>query len=357
MTSPPEAVTQTPVANRDATQDVLSSVHTRSFTELLRALGVTLVVSTYQAGKLVFLRADDESLNTHFRTFPRPMGIASHGGRLWIGTGTEVWEFHNSTTVARSLSPEWKYDGCFLPRRLHITGDILIHEMSATDSALWLVNTRFSCLCTLDGVHSFVPQWQPPFVSELRAEDRCHLNGLAMRNNSPAFVTALGVTNEPRGWRENKRDGGVILEIDDGEVVARGLSMPHSPRWHDGQLWVLESGTGSLGVVDLDRGKYEPIVRLPGFTRGLDMLGRYAFVGLSQVRESATFGGLPITERGEKLESGVWVVDICTAEVIAVLKFEGSVQEVFEVHVLEGMRYPELIHDDSKMLADTFIVP
>ncbi|MEO8271668.1 MAG: TIGR03032 family protein, partial [Aureliella sp.] len=232
----------------------LSSVHTRSFPELLRLLGASIVVSTYQAGKLVFLRADTEGLNTHFRSFIRPMGIASGGGRLWLGTATEIWEFHNSSSIARSLEPADKHDACFLPRHVRFTGDIQVHEMSVAGGDLWFINTRFSCLCTLDDVHSFVPQWQPPFITDVSPEDRCHLNGLAMKDNLPAFVTALGTSNERRGWRENKRTGGVVISIADNDVVARGLCMPHSPRWHQGKLWVLESGTGSLGTVDLTRG-------------------------------------------------------------------------------------------------------
>ena len=80
-------------------------------------------------------------------------------------------------------------------------------------------------------------------------------------------------------------------------MITRGLSMPHSPRWYAGRLWVCESGAGTLGFIDPSTGRYEPIAEVPGFTRGLDFAGNLAFVGLSQVRESAVFSGIPITER------------------------------------------------------------
>ena len=334
----------------------LRSVHTTRFPELLSELGISLAVTTYQAGKLLLLRADDGKLNTHFRGFARPMGLAVTEGRMAVGTATEIWDFHNVPAVASQLEPAGKHDACFLPRSAHFTGDILVHEMAWAGQELWIVNTRFSCLCTLDRIHSFVPRWRPPFITGLAAEDRCHLNGLAMVENRPAFVTALGLTDAARGWRENKRNGGVLLSLPTGEVLTGGLSMPHSPRWHGGHLWLLESGSGTLGTVDQKTGRYQPMVELPGFTRGLDFCGKFAFVGLSQVRETAVFSGLPITERPDR-NCGVWVVDVTTGKIAAFVRFEDAMQEIFAVQVLSGMRFPDLVNDNVKTIADSFVLP
>jgi uncharacterized protein (TIGR03032 family) len=223
---------------------------------------------------------------------------------------------------------------------------------------LWFVNTRFSCLCTLDRTHSFVPRWRPPFITELAPEDRCHLNGLCVVQGRPAFVTALGETDAPGGWRARKKDGGVLMEVETGRVLLRGLSMPHSPRWHNGKLWLLESGTGGLGFVDPGSLRYQRVAELPGFTRGLDFVGDLAFVGLSQVRESAVFSGVPIAERPvEERCCGVWVVDTTTGETVAFVKFEEAVQEVFAVQLLPGVRFPDLINDDHTLIADSFVLP
>jgi uncharacterized protein (TIGR03032 family) len=334
----------------------LRSVHSTSFPELLQELGISLVVTTYQAGKLVLLRADGGRLNTHFRTFRRPMGLAVTGGRLAVGTATEIWDLHDVPAVASRLEPLGKHDACFLPRSAHVTGDILVHEMAWVGHDLWVVNTRFSCLCTLDPIHSFVPRWRPPFITALVAEDRCHLNGLGLAEGLPAYVTALGLTDTPRGWRENKRSGGVLLALPGGDVVTAGLSMPHSPRWHAGHLLLLESGTGTVGVVDRASGRYEAVVELPGFTRGLDCFDRFAFVGLSQVRESAVFSGVPITDKTERF-CGVWVVDLTTGRTVAFVQFQGAVQEIFAVQVLPRSRFPDVINDDEKTIADTFVLP
>jgi uncharacterized protein (TIGR03032 family) len=268
-----------------------------------------------------------------------------------------VWEFHNVPAVAARLASGRWHDACFLPRAAHCTGNVQIHEMAWVGDVLWFVNTRFSCLCTLDRNHSFVPRWRPPFITALAPEDRCHLNGLALREGRVRYATALGATDAPAGWRADKARGGVLLDVTTGETIAGGLSMPHSPRWHDGRLWLLESGTGTLGIVDPGSGRYEPIVEMPGFTRGLDFRGRFAFVGLSQVRETAVFSGIPLTERLTERTCGVWVIDIVTGRTAAFLRFEEAVQEIFAVQVVAGRRYPDLINDDEALLADSFVLP
>jgi uncharacterized protein (TIGR03032 family) len=212
-------------------------------------------------------------------------------------------------------------------------------------------------LCTLDGFHSFVPRRRPPFVTALAPEDRCHLNGLGVVNGQVRYVTALGETDAAGGWRANKKNGGILLEVPSGAVLLRGLSMPHSPRWHQGRLWLLESGTGTIGTVDTAAGRYEPIAAVPGFTRGLDFCGSLAFVGLSQVRETAVFSGIPLTERLTERTCGVWVVDLGTGRTVAFLKFEAAVQEIFAVQVVPQARFPDLINDDPTVLADSFVLP
>lgn len=272
--APAEAAAEPSVA------DVLGSVHTSNF-DLLRELHSTLIVSTYQAGKLVLLRPDGAVINTHFRLFRRPMGLHADRNRLVLGAHMEIIEFRNVPDVAARLQQPPRHDGVFCARDLHVTGAIDIHELALDgDGEVWFINTLFSCLCTLDGVSSFAPAWRPRFVSHYAPEDRCHLNGLAVRDGFPRYVTALGETNTPQGWRANKRDGGILIDLDSDEIITRGLSMPHSPRWYDNRLWVLESGRGALVTVDPSTGQRTDVARLPGFLRGLDFVGPVAFVGL-----------------------------------------------------------------------------
>jgi uncharacterized protein (TIGR03032 family) len=348
-----------PAAPKDEGQK-LRSVHTTSLAELLKQAGCSLLISTYQAGKVIVARFDEGKINTHFRNFHTPMGMALANGRLAIGTHVHVWEMINQPDVAAKLPPEGKHDACFLPRYQHCTGNIGIHEIAFDgDGELWIVNTRFSYLCTLRRDASFNPRWKPHFISGLASEDRCHLNGLAMVNGRPKFVTALGETDTNAGWRANKAFGGVLMDVDTNQFVARGLSMPHSPRWYNDRLWVLESGAGHISIVDMHSGKLERVAELPGFTRGIDFLGHYAFIGLSQVRESAVFSGIPITERlpnPEDRTCGVWVVDLRNGQTVAFLRFEEGVQEIFSVLVVRH-RFPELLNEDDDTVANSFMLP
>ena len=362
-TSPPvgEVAAQPRVGGPSSPADEpLRSVHTAGLPQLLATNRISLLVSTYQAGKLIVVRADGSRVNTHFRTFPSPMGLAVSGNRLAVGTKTAVWDFRDHPDAARKLDPPGRHDALYLPRSCHYTGDIRVHEIGfAADDELWLVNTRFSCLCTLDAAHSFVPRWRPAFVSALAPEDRCHLNGMAIVDGQPKYVTCLGATDTAGGWRENKRNGGLLLDVPTGEVLARGLSMPHSPRVYRDRLWVLESGDGGIGHLDAKTGKLVTLARLPGFTRGIDFAGRLAFVGLSQVRETAVFSGLPLTDRlaPEDRTCGVWVVDLTDGKTVGFLRFDSGVQEIFAVQVLHGASYPELLNEGEEAIDNTFVLP
>ncbi len=217
---------------------------------------------------------------------------------------------------------------------------------------LTLISAIFGCLCTLDADHSFKPRWRPKFLSALTPEDRCHLNGLGMVDGTPKYVTALGETDTQGGWRENKVNGGILIDVASHEVLLRGLSMPHSPRWYDNQLWILESGQGSIVIADLEGQTWQTV-----FTRGIDFIGPLAFIGLSQVRESATFSGIPLIEKLKERTCGVWVVNIQTGQTVAFLRFEEGIQEIFSVQVLQNIAYPEMLEWDDKRLAHSYVLP
>jgi len=336
----------------------LKSVHTTNLPQIFEQLGISLVVSTYQAGRIILVRNDGGTLNTHFRNFNKPMGIAADYSRLTIGGTNTVWYYRNVPAVAPKLEPKDKHDSCFIPRRIHVTGDIDIHEMAYdSDDELWIVNTRFCCLCTLDKDHSFYPRWRPHFVSALAPQDRCHLNGLAMVDGKPKYVTALGETDTQGGWRENKKNGGILMDVEKNEILLRGLSMPHSPRVYQDKLWVLESGMGGLAEINLETKSWTNIAEMPGFTRGIDFYGPLAFIGLSKVRETAVFSDFPLLEKVKERTCGVWVINIQTGETVGFLRFESGVEEIFAVQVLRNMKYPEVLEWGDDKLSLSYVLP
>lgn len=349
--------------NQPAAQPAtLRSVFTDGLPAILDHFGISLVVSTYQAGRVILVRADDgphgRTINTHFRNLHRPMGIATDGQRLTVGGQNTVWYYRNMPAVAPKLEPKGKHDAAYIPRQIHVTGDIDIHEMAwGRDDELWIVNTKFGTLCTLDPDHSFTPRWRPHFLSALTPEDRCHLNGLCMENGRPRYVTALGETDSAGGWRENKRNGGILMDVKSNKVLLCGLSMPHSPRLYNNNFWLLESGEGALSLVDLPRRSWRTVTQLPGFTRGMDFAGPLAFIGLSQVRESSTFNNLPLIDRLTERTCGVWVVNLQTGETVAFLRFEEGVQEIFAVQVLWNSRFPEMLEFGDPLINTSYVVP
>ena len=336
--------------------EVFASQHTMSFAEFLRQAGVSLAVSTYQAGQLVLVRPRDEGVNTHFVAMQRPMGIAVQGAdKLTVGDAHQIEFYRNMPAVGLKIE-QGQYDAAYLHRARHVTGDIDIHEMAYdADDQLWLINTRMSCLCTLAPDASVVPRWKPPFITHYDLLDRCHLNGLGMRDGRPRYVSLLGCTDEPGGWRNNKTHGGQILDLTDNALIVDGLCMPHSPRWYRDRLWFLSSGQGRLECLQPD-GSIQTVAEVPGFARGLAFFGRYALVGLSQVRETAVFAGLPLTERVTERQCGVTLIDIEDGRVVGFLHFIGDVREIFDVQILP-CRMPTLVEAGSLLLGSSYELP
>src|SRR4051812_38120824 len=331
-----------PERNGAASTREVRHEYTRSLPPLLSQLAVSLLVSTYQAGKVVAVGVEQGELTLSYHNFERAMGLAVKPDCIAVGARAQVWFLKSAPDLAAQIEPAGRHDACFLTRSSHSPGEIQAHELAWGRDELWFVNTAFGCLCTLDGRHSFVPRWRPPFLTSLAAEDRCHLNGLALQDGEPKYVTALAETDTPQGWRADKAHSGCLIDVASGQTVARGFAMPHSPRVHRGRVWMLHSGVGQLVLVDPASGRAETVTELPGYTRGLALYDRFAFVGLSKIRETSTFGGMPIAERRPGLKCGVGVVDLTSGRLIAHLEFKTGVEEIFDVQVVPGVRCPAL---------------
>ena len=327
--------------------------HTPQLPELLAELDCSLLVSTYQAGKVIAISSDGERIVQLPRTFEEPMGMAVDGDRLAVATKHAIVLLQNEPRLAATYPKQPDtYDALFTPRSLHFAGALAVHDMVWTERGLLGVNTLFSCLFQLDPQFSFRPVWMPPFISKLAPEDRCHLNGLAIENGEPRYVTALGSTDHAGGWREHKERGGVLLDVASAESVLGELPMPHSPRLYDGTLYALLSATGEVIAVDVARGQYEVVHRVDGFARGLARHGDYLFVGTSRLRKNHSFGDLDLAGRPEAF-CGISVLHLPTGAFVADLRYLRSCEEIYDVHVLPGLRRPNVLglHDDAHQRA------
>ena len=318
----------------------------RLFPGWLKAVGGSLGFTTYQAGKVFLIGLKpDGNLSVFERTFERPMALGTAPGRFWMSARYQLWRFENFLEPGEVRDA---HDALFVPVTGHTTGDIDMHDIHEdAEGRPIFVATRFNCLGTLSPRGSFTEVWRPPFIDRLAAEDRCHMNGLAMQDGLPAYVTCLSRSNVFEGWRDKRRDGGVVLDVRSGEVAAAGLSMPHSPRLHDGTLWILQSGTGEFGRIDLASGRFDPVCFLPGFARGLSIVGHHAIVGLSRPRENRTFLGLALNERlerdGLQPKCAICIVNLRTGDVEHRLSIEGLIEEIYDVAFLPGHVRPRML--------------
>lgn len=328
----------------DGNQPPFELVASRGFVGWLDQVNCSLAFSTYLAGKLFLIgRNDRGGLSIFERSFQRPMGLWSNGDSIYLGTLFQLWRLENC------LAQEQLHDGydrLYVPRMAWTTGDLDIHDIHPGEArgCPYFVNTRFSCLSKTSETHSFTPVWKPDFISRLAAEDRCHLNGMATRDGRPYAVTAVATTDVTDGWREQRTTGGICLSVAEQDVLASGLSMPHSPRWHEGRIWLHESGSGHLGYVDDAESRFRSVTFCPGFLRGLDFVGDYAVVGLSLPRERRTFGGLALEselrKRNAQARCGIMVINLVTSDIEHWLRIDGTVSEIYDVAILKGVKRP-----------------
>jgi uncharacterized protein (TIGR03032 family) len=351
------AVKETPIPTADAgavvseaptgpspnpAQQPVNICCTRGFADWLLRNSVSLAFTSYQTGRLYLVGVNDKGqVAFHERYLARAMGLWADPQRLVVSTIFQVWRFENV------LPPDHQGPGPdrhFVPRVAHTTGDIDVHDIGVMgDGRIVFVNTLFSCLSTLSQTHGFRVYWKPPFISKLAAEDRCHLNGLAMKDGAPAYVTATSRSDVVNGWRNRRAEGGCIIDVNTNAMVTEKLSMPHSPRWHDGRLWVLNSGTGHLGTVDIESGAFEARAFCPGFLRGLAFHNGHAIVGLSLPREGS-FSGLALDGELKRRDADPWcgvqIVNLASGDIVEWIKLEGGVSELFDVAILPGVRWP-----------------
>ncbi len=319
----------------------------RQFQNWLKSHDVSLIFTTYQVGKVFMLgRNEDDTLHITERTFNRCMGLGRTpvASTFWMSSLFQLWRFENSLQAGQFE----EYDKVYLPQVAYTTGDIDIHDiMVDEEDKPVFVNTLFSCLATTSETHSFKPLWKPPFISRLVPEDRCHLNGLAERDGKPAYVTMVSQSDVSDGWRDHRREGGIVMDVQKSEIICEQLSMPHSPRWHNGELYLLESGSGYFGRVDIKTGKFERIAFCPGFLRGLDFVGDYAIVGVSGVRRNKTFTDLLLDDnlKSANVEPrcGIQIVNLLTGAVEHWIRLSGAIEELYDVRVLPQVRKPLLI--------------
>ena len=365
-----------------------SSVASDNLPKILKALNISLAVTSYQSARLIFVRSDGNNINTNLKYFPRPMGIYADEERLTIGTFNQVVEFRRSDKLLENIKDGSlddvenfskkileqdkkkmkeledermneiaeikKANSLYLHRASITTGMINIHDIAWGDEGLWVVNSTFSCLSTLSSDSSFVARWKPKFISELVPEDRCHLNGMAMKNGKPKYVTTFNMENSKDSWSKERIDYGTLIDIDTNEILIEGMIMPHSPKVYKDEIYVCESGHGIVWKYNPITKKKIQVTKLQGFTRGLYFYGGIMFVGLSKTRVSQTKNPIPISITEENTFAGVWMINLEDNSEIGFIKFEGDVEQIYDIAIIPNSTMPELINIDSSITRHIF---
>lgn len=398
-----------------------SAQYSGNLPPLLKQLNISLAFTSYQAGRLMLVRSDGRTLDVNYKSFLRPMGLTVTKDSLTLGTYTQVIKFQREDgllpKIKQALQPigeditapriklketagtagvpamadlaqadgsslaegqheqqarqqRWleyqktlmapvdeRVDACFITRSSHYTGMINIHDIDWGTEGLWAVNSSFSCLCTLSPNASFVPRWKPHFISELSPEDRCHLNGMTLKDGKPAYVTTFSTFNEASMWRKGSKFDGTLMDVEHNEILLRNLSMPHSPRYYRDKVYYCNSGEGQVCRYDPKTGQAEILLEVPGFTRGMDFYGSLLFVGLSKVRQSDVTSPAPLAHRHDKTYSGIWVLNLDNLQIVATLKFIGNVDQIYDVAVLPECGFPELIEPNHPRMRNHFCFP
>ncbi len=326
-----------------------SCTNSPNLPELLQQLNCTIAISTYQAGKVVFISAIDENNLVQLpRNFQKAMGLAIRDHQMAVATKNEVVVLGNAQGLAPNYGPQPNtYDALYVPRAVYYTGEVDIHDMEWGEKGLYAVNTRFSCISLINDRFSFEPVWKPSFITDLQPADRCHLNGMVMQNGAPKYATALGQSDTGKGWRDKVETGGILIDVETDEIILEGLAMPHSPRMYDGSLYMLLSATGELIKVNIAEKKYEVLLKLDGFLRGMAKYGDYLFIGLSKLRKnSSIFRDLPITKKA--LHSGVEIIHLPTATSVAHIRYNASVEELYDIQIIPNFKRPGILGIDKE---------
>jgi uncharacterized protein (TIGR03032 family) len=329
--------------------------YTDSFPKILRDVKGSIAVTTYQNGKLLFLSSKDgRNVRLYGKNFKRPMGISIEGDKMAIATRARVFVYKKFRKLSINfLEKRHYYDGVYLPRLEYYTGYTDIHDLEFGKDNIYAVNTAFSVISKIDDEFSFSPYWKPEFISDYIPEDRCHLNGMAMRDGKPRYATMFSQTDTKEGWRETKMTTGLLMDIENNQVLVEGLPMPHSPKYRDGKIYFLLSATGSLMCFDIESNTSTELTTIDGFVRGMAFYGKYLFVGLSQIRKSGSvFIDLEIKEKANF--ASVKIIDSESWEEVGSLIFYDKIREIYDIKFIPDMQVGRVV-DANDAIASQYV--
>ncbi len=303
--------------------------------EILNQNNISIAISTYQAGRVIFIGSKDGITLTQIPvSFKKPMGISILDNKLAVASMDSIRFFADDPKILKTAKlNDQGFDRAFLERAKYHTGTNDIHDIHFGKGQIWGVNTLFSCICTFDINYSFVPKWKPPFISDLLPEDRCHLNGMVVEDGLPSFTTALSAGNHKNSWKENILESGILMSVPEGEILSDHLCIPHSPIKHENKIYLLESGLGNLVEYDIENKSTKILYCFERFTRGMAIHNGMLFIAVSKVRKSSkTFSKLSFTEKD--YPAGIIIYSLNFNEVLGEIEYHETVEEIYDLKII-----------------------
>lgn len=238
---------------------------------------LNLAISFYMDHSLAVWNSETENLVEV--PIQRPMGMGFTDDGLYLGSRYGISWFDR---IYYNKEDKWLY-------RQDLTkylGFIDCHELVIFNEQPIFANTLFSCLASVALTHDFSIFYQPGFIKNIIPEDHSHLNGIALENGLPRYITCFSPNNRPgfKSWKDKPLTGCVWDLVSDRPVIDN-LALPHSPRIIDGDLFVCDSGRGR--VLRRSGDELEAIANLRSFTRGMIATDDYIIVATSKIRENA----------------------------------------------------------------------
>lgn len=302
---------------------------------VLQELGISIVLSSYTAGRVFVFGCQQETIVQSGFRLKKAAGIAKSGALLAIAGDNGVIVFRHEPRLTHPQNSEL-YRSIFYPIREFKTHHLDLHDLAFTQQGLVGVCTGQNCLGQIDNADylQFRSVWQPNFIGDFSFADCCHLNGMATDEQGLVrYVTAFSQSSSSESWRQDVGLGtGLVIDVHTQAHVATGLSMPHSPRWYQGRLYYLNSATEELCCFDPATGHNQLLLKAEGFLRGMDFYDRYAFIGVSRLRKTSSFGFLPIAKR--VIKPGFVIVDLVKQKIVGDVMLPDGVDEVFDLKVL-----------------------
>lgn len=318
------------------------------FWEALEQGGSTLVVTREYEHLVVALAVVSGRPRLSYLRLPHPSGLAvdtAHGVLHVASTRNPnvVFDFAPATAALTrngEAAPKGPPAPLVPAGARYLPGCLYLHDLAMVGSRLLANAVALNAVVELPPRGGFRPVWWPRSIDAPggpRTErNYLQLNSIAsggsLRRSFFSASAAAPSARRPGQLHFPVDKRGVIFSGRTRDVVATGLTRPHSARLFDGELWVDNSGYGEVGRIVA--GRFEPVLRLPGWTRGLASAGGIAFVGTSRVipRFRHYAPGLD----AERSETAVHAVDLAHGRVLGSLTWARG-NQIFAIEPLGGL--------------------